>query len=136
MLILVVMGIKLAHVDMALKGKKTTSHLLFNISLLSSQPFFRLQVQCVFTAVYVLLLPGGPHSHGSLLCQELCTCLGRKTYREGFKICGQNRKRKHFFTSQSEGLAQGCRGLNSGGTWLWSPVLLCGELCLVVGLAA
>lgn len=28
---------------MALKGKKTTSHLLFNLSLFSSQPFFKLQ---------------------------------------------------------------------------------------------
>lgn len=31
-LILVVIGVKLAHVDTALKGKKTTSHLLWNAS--------------------------------------------------------------------------------------------------------
>lgn len=40
-LILVVIGIKLVHVDTALKGEKTTSHLLFNLSLFSSRPFFQ-----------------------------------------------------------------------------------------------
>lgn len=41
-LILVVIGIKLAHADVALKGKKTPSHLLCNVSLFPSQPFFLL----------------------------------------------------------------------------------------------
>lgn len=39
MLILVVIGIKLAYVDTALKGKETTSHLLFNLSLVKSTFF-------------------------------------------------------------------------------------------------
>lgn len=89
MLILVVIGIKLAHVDTALKGEKTTSHLLLNLSLFLSQAFFRLEAQGVCTAVCYAVQhnrPGGPCSRGSLPCQEPCTCLGRETHREEFKI--------------------------------------------------
>lgn len=71
-LILVVIGIKLAHVDTALKGKKTTSHLLFN--LFSSQPFFRPEAQHVFTAVYGMVWPGGltcVAARGAKICDRV-----------------------------------------------------------------
>lgn len=81
-LILVVIGIKLAHVDTALRGKETTSHLLFNVSVFPSQTFsyFRWGV---FMAVQVLLKPGGVEVQ--LPVPGAITCLGGRPTRKGLK---------------------------------------------------
>lgn len=81
-LTLVVIGIKLAHVDMALKGKETTSHLLCNISLFPSQIFPYLRWG-VFMAVQVLLEPGGVQVQ--LPAPGAITCLGGRPTRKGLK---------------------------------------------------
>ena len=124
MLILVVIGIKLAPVDMALKGKKTASHLLFNLSLqVNLFSDFRRSVSLL---LFVMLLPGGPHSHGILLCQDLCVCLGREMHREEFKIfVDATGKGSISSFCKVRGWLGDWRGVNSDRMWLWSPVLLC-----------
>lgn len=79
MLILVVIGIKLAHVDTAPKGKKTTSHLLFNLSLFRSTFLHTSGIVCLDCCLCYAVA-------WRSLCRELCAFLGRETHREEFKI--------------------------------------------------
>lgn len=85
-----------------------------------------------------MLLPGGPCLHGSLLCRELCARLGRETHREEFKIyIDTTGKKEAFLYFAKWGAGSGLQGVK----FRWDVAVvpsapLCGELCLMVGLAA
>lgn len=81
-LILVVIGIKLAHVDMALKGKKTTSHFLFNLSF---KPAFFQTSGGVFTAVCFAVAWRPSLAWQPAVPRAVCM-FRRETHREEVKI--------------------------------------------------